>query len=722
MIGLLLDAAGRIGAGPAETEDDRVRRLIWSATLICAAPLSALMAVAFAVLGLRLAAAVWAIGAAFWLAELLLFHLLRRGLNGFALASQLACVVFAFVGSISLGGPLSSGGLILMGLIGPFYALVFPRPRRAAWLLVACVVSVAASVALAGMLPWAQVLPPVVNLVMFGATLTVVAIFVFVTLRFFVRERDRALALLREAQDRISRLLESSPRASETVPEWSRSVAKDIGAAIGADAIGIWELEGGGLIPVSNQDLPPPSVEELAAALSAAGSRFIERPDGVAVPLAGMSGELCGALVVHGAGLVWGESERRLLAGLAHQLGAALDMGRMRRQLDVAEQRRASTRREMQARGIATLQVCRSCGRCYDHVAARCAADGATLESPRTLPYRLLDRYRFLRVLGQGGMGMVLAAHDEKLARDVAVKLIRAEHFNDQGMKERFEREARAVARIQHPGVINLHDSGELEDGTAFLVMEKLTGCDLAAVLRSAGRGTPAQVAALIREGCAALGAAHRAGVVHRDVKPENIFLVETPGGFLVKVLDFGLAKSMTIEKGLTQTGIMVGTPRYMSPEQVRGEDVDAGTDIYSFAAVCHEALTGRTAVSGDDLARILINVCTEVAAVPSSIVPGLPLELDQVFASALSKDRARRPGDIERWGAAAARILEHLLPDSEAAGWPATGELRRAERQPPPGEADTVDTAAASPALPSSPAETTETTGVDADRTGRRR
>jgi hypothetical protein len=722
MIGLLLDLAARIGAVPAEAEDARVRRLIWSTTLICAAPLSALMAAAFAVLGLPLAAAAWAIGAAFWLAELLVFGVLRRGLDAFALASQLACVVFGCAGSISLGGPLYSGGLILMGLIGPFYALVFPRPRRAAWLLTAYLASVAASIALSGAIPWAQALPPVVNLVMFGVTLAVVAVFVFVTLRYFVRERDRASGLLREAQERISRLLESSPRASETVSEWSRSVAKDIGAAIGADAIGIWELEGGGLIPVSTEDLPAPSVEELAAAISAAGPRFIERTGDVTLPLAGMSGELCGALVAHGAGLVRGERERRLLAGLAHQLGAALDMSRMRRQLVAAEERRARTRREMQERGIATLQVCRSCGRCYDHVASSCAADGAPLESPRTLPYRLLDRYRFLRVLGQGGMGMVLAAHDERLSRDVAVKLIRSEHFNDQGMKERFEREARAVARIQHPGVINLYDSGELEDGTAFLVMERLAGCDLAAVLKSGGRGTPAQVAVLVREGCAALGAAHRAEVVHRDVKPENIFLVEAPGGFLVKVLDFGLAKSMTLEKGLTQTGMMVGTPRYMSPEQVRGEDVDARTDIYSFAAVCHEALTGRTAVTGDDLARILINVCTERAAVPSSIVPGLPLELDQVFASALSKDRARRPDDIERWGAAAARILEHLLPDSEATGWPAPREMRREEPEPLLVEADTCETAAASPALPSGLTEAAETARVDGDRTGRRR
>jgi serine/threonine protein kinase len=244
--------------------------------------------------------------------------------------------------------------------------------------------------------------------------------------------------------------------------------------------------------------------------------------------------------------------------------------------------------------------------------------------------------------------------------------------------------------------VISLHDSGELEDGTAFLVMEKLTGSDLGAVLRSRGRGTPAQVAVLVREGCAALGAAHRAGVVHRDVKPENIFLVDAPGGFLVKVLDFGLAKSMTIEKGLTQTGMMVGTPRYMSPEQVRGEDVDAGTDIYSFAAVCYEALTGRKAVSGGDLARILINVCSDVASVPSSIVPGLPPDLDPVFASALSKDRARRPRDIEGWGAGATRILERLRPDPGARGWSVPADLSSEGQDPPPGTTDATRTTGA--------------------------
>ena len=357
MIRALLDFAGRIGAGAAETEDERIRRLIWCVTLICAIPVCLGMAAAFAILGLWLAAALWAFGAAFWTAELFLFGALRRGLHAFGLASQSACLVFAFAGSVALGGPLHSGGLILMGLIGPFYALVFPRPRRAAWLLAVYIASVAASIALAGAVPGARALAPVVNLVAFGATLVTVAAFVFITLLFFVRERDRALGLLREAQDRISRLLASSPRASETVPEWSRSIATEIGAALGADAIGIWALEDGSLVPVSDEHLPAPAVEELAAAMSAAGPRFIEKADAVTVPLAGMSGELCGALVMHGAPVVRGESERRLVAGLAHQLGAALDMSRMRRQLVVAEERRARTRRELQDRGIATLQM-----------------------------------------------------------------------------------------------------------------------------------------------------------------------------------------------------------------------------------------------------------------------------------------------------------------------------------------------------------------------------
>ncbi|MCA9638934.1 MAG: serine/threonine protein kinase, partial [Myxococcales bacterium] len=183
-------------------------------------------------------------------------------------------------------------------------------------------------------------------------------------------------------------------------------------------------------------------------------------------------------------------------------------------------------------------------------------------------------------------------------------------YFRDVNVRLRFRQEARAIARISHPGVIALYDTGELPDGSAFLVMEKLVGLDLADMIDHYGPGTPAQVAALMRQAGAALAAAHRADLVHRDIKPENIFLVDGTGGFLVKILDFGLAKSMSLETtNLTQTGVVMGTPVYMSPEQIQGKDLDARSDLYSFASVCYEALTGRRVVESEEFAK----VCAEV-------------------------------------------------------------------------------------------------------------
>ena len=183
--------------------------------------------------------------------------------------------------------------------------------------------------------------------------------------------------------------------------------------------------------------------------------------------------------------------------------------------------------------------------------------------------------------------------------------------------------------------------------------MEQLAGCDLARLMRTHGRGTTRQVATLVRQGCAALGAAHRAGRGPPRHQASRTHPGERPGGFLVKILDFGVAKSMAFEEGLTQTGVVVGTPTYMSPEQVRGEDVDTRSDVYSFATVCYEALTGTRAIPGGDLGRILINVIDTVPEAASRLVPGLPPEVDAAFESAMAKDRDRRLRDIEQWGAA---------------------------------------------------------------------
>ncbi|MEO6325582.1 MAG: two-component regulator propeller domain-containing protein, partial [Thermoanaerobaculia bacterium] len=490
------------------------------------------------------------------------------------------------------------------------------------------------------------------------------------------KEKENAEALTEElkvAQERISRLLESSPGASESLAAWSRSVADEVAGIIGAGRIGIWEIGNEGLSPLSDEGLPPPSLDALHEILGHPGRVVSESKDGILVPLTGLSGELCGALLIPGRSQALHESERRLVVGFAHQLGGALEVSRIRRQLAAAQERRITSRRELHERGIATLQICPTCGLCYDHTVETCATDGVVLESPRPLPFILLDRYRFLRVLGQGGMGMVLAAHDEKLGRDVAIKLIRPDHFGNVEMRHRFEREARTLAHIQHPGVIALYDSGELEDGTAFIVTEKLSGCDLSLLLETFGPGRPSQVAALLEQGAAALRAAHLAGVVHRDIKPGNIFLVDvdTLNGFRIKILDFGLAKSMTLEQGLTQSGMVVGTPCYMSPEQVQGAEVDSRADVYSFAAVCYEALTGRRAVPGDDMGRVLINALSTKPLPVSSRLRGTPIEVDQAFESALAKDAARRLKDIELWATSFADVLRRMPEDVKVSGWP---------------------------------------------------
>lgn len=670
--GRLLDEVARVGVRAAETEDERVRRIIWVTTLIAGAiPGAVVVTLVLGFLRLVPGMILAAAGAVFWTGQLFLVGRFGWTVDAMALASQISCVVLSLGATLLMGGPLHSGGIVLIGLIGPLYALAFPRRRRAWLLLAAYLASVGVGIVASARVPWSRPLPEPANLALFALMVTTSSASVFAALYFFVHQRDRAMRLLREAEATISRLLQSSPEASDSIPAWSRSTALEVASAISAERIGIWEAGAEGVAPIAADGLDPPSLDDVQRVSLAPAGTFVETGRGILVAVHGMSGEPRGVLLVSGAALRWAETERRLVAAFAHQLGGALDMSRMRRTLAATTERRALTRREMHERGIATLQLCRRCGRCYDHLETACSHDGGPLESPRTLPYRLLDRYRFSRVLGEGGMGVVLAAWDERLDRDVAVKLIRPDHFGNPDLRQRFDREARTVARIHHPGVIAIHDSGELDDGTAFLVMEKLTGRDLASQIRGHGRGTPAQVAELVRQGCAALRAAHRAGVVHRDVKPENIFIEDDTAGFRVKVLDFGLAKSMTLERGLTQTGMVMGTPTYMSPEQVQGEEVDARTDVYSFAAVCYEALTGRKAVSGDDLGRILINVLNMVPDPPSAFVPGLPAEVDAAFASALAKDRSRRLKEIELWGRSFVESLEQVAPDAATKGWP---------------------------------------------------
>jgi serine/threonine protein kinase len=273
---------------------------------------------------------------------------------------------------------------------------------------------------------------------------------------------------------------------------------------------------------------------------------------------------------------------------------------------------------------------------------------------------RMLGRYRLLHQLGQGGMGIVFAAEDESLGRRVAVKTI-AEP--DESARKRFRREARAAAAVNHPNVCQVYEIGE-DSGQLYIAMELLEGEPLAERL-SRGPMPTDEAVALARGMLAALDALHARGIVHRDLKPSNVFL--TPHG--VKLLDFGLARPLpqdltrSIEAGteLTRPGLIIGTPRYMAPEQVRGGAVDARTDLFSTAAILYEAVAGRSAFVGATVVEVLSATLHEEP--PALAGDAAVVALDRALRRALAK----RPEDRPATAGEMLRELESL----------ATGELR---------------------------------------------
>jgi serine/threonine-protein kinase len=237
---------------------------------------------------------------------------------------------------------------------------------------------------------------------------------------------------------------------------------------------------------------------------------------------------------------------------------------------------------------------CPACGTCYDHAIERCSTDGASL-IPVAAPRLVGGRYRAERRLGQGGMGTVYAAHDTALMRQVAVKLLRSDVLGLDGAPERFRREARTAAAFSHPNVVTVHDFG-VDNGHAFLVMELLDGATLHDALNDEAPFEAARALRVLRDVAAAIDAAHARQLIHRDLKPENIFLVRDRDA--AKVLDFGIAKFLAPAdtpggtSHPTHAGLL-GTPRYMAPEQLRGEEPSITWDLWALAIVAHEMLTG---------------------------------------------------------------------------------------------------------------------------------
>jgi eukaryotic-like serine/threonine-protein kinase len=248
-------------------------------------------------------------------------------------------------------------------------------------------------------------------------------------------------------------------------------------------------------------------------------------------------------------------------------------------------------------------------------------------------------RYLLVEKIGEGGMATVFLGTDQVLGRTVAVKVLAPNYARDQNFVQRFRREAQAAARMNHPGVVSVYDTGS-DDGTHYIVMEHVQGRTLAEILKSEGHLLPDRAAEIAEAVAAALSFAHAQGIVHRDIKPANIMI--TPQGE-VKVMDFGIARATASGDTLTQTATVLGTATYLSPEQAQGEPVDARSDIYSLGVVLYELLTGQPPFTGDSPVAVAYKHVREDPPSPSRLNQGVPQGLEAVTMKALAKNPSNR-------------------------------------------------------------------------------
>jgi eukaryotic-like serine/threonine-protein kinase len=265
---------------------------------------------------------------------------------------------------------------------------------------------------------------------------------------------------------------------------------------------------------------------------------------------------------------------------------------------------------------------------------------------------QVIGEYQIEEKVGQGGFGTVYRAVHPLIGKVVAIKVLARKFSADPEMISRFIAEARSVNQIRHRHIIDIFLFGSLPDGRAYYVMEYLDGEALDALIDREKRLTLAQALPILRAIARALDAAHAKGVTHRDLKPENVFLVRDAdsGEVWPKLLDFGIAKLMGNEeaqKHKTRTGIPIGTPFYMSPEQCRGKDVDHRTDYYAFGIVAYQMLTGVHPIDADDYMEIMIKQLNDEPVAPSTLVPELPAEVDDAIAWLMKKRREERPPNL---------------------------------------------------------------------------
>lgn len=347
--------------------------------------------------------------------------------------------------------------------------------------------------------------------------------------------------------------------------------------------------------------------------------------------------------------------------------------------------------------------------------------------------YSLAQRYELGEIIGSGGMSDVYAAQDTLLGRDVAVKMLRSEMARDMNFRERFRREARNSSKLNHPNIVAVYDTGEETIdgiGIPYIVMERIHGNTLRDLLRNDGPMSPQEAAEILQPVCSALQASHDAGIIHRDIKPANIMLTNTG---MVKVMDFGIARALDDStSAMTQTSAVIGTAQYLSPEQARGKNADARSDVYALGCVLYEAITGGTPFQGETPFAVAYQHVQEDVTPPSERMPEIdlaPTALLNVDAVVMTS-MAKHPGDRYQSAAEMGQDLEllsrgsvtqaaraHVAPSQEqfptqTVGYPETHAAQPQQAYPEtamagaPGPASAAGTAAgAAGALPANAA-----------------
>ena len=336
---------------------------------------------------------------------------------------------------------------------------------------------------------------------------------------------------------------------------------------------------------------------------------------------------------------------------------------------------------------------CPTCGKHYTPDVQFCPADQTPLQADATIAGQtpgdpligktFNEKYRIEERLGIGGMGTVYRARHMLIDRPVAIKVLNQRFVEDDAARARFEREAKAAGRLQHLNAVSVTDFGETSEGYVYIVMELLEGRTLREIVAKEAPLEIARAVSIMLQTAAAVAAAHEAGVIHRDLKPANIFVTQRSDvPAVVKVLDFGIAKlaAETLDeeepKNLTQFGVMIGTPRYMSPEQCSGLTLTPAADVYSLGVIFYEMLTGSVPFSGSSPLAIAVKHSTDLPRPPREIVMSIPEDLEWLVLRALEKRPQDRPANAAEFRSELLTIAERLglehaaiteVPDIEA-------------------------------------------------------